>query len=57
MLQEEWAELNEMHTKIGNNGLTSFSSAFLERYSELFAKSLRGKGDPIPDSGSNNTMV
>lgn len=57
MLQEEWAELNEMHTKIGNNGLTSFSSAFLERYSELFAKSLHGKGDPTPDSRSNNTMV
>jgi hypothetical protein len=57
MLQEEWAELNEMHTKIGNNGLTSFSSAFLERYSELFAKSLHGKGDPAPDSRSDNPLV
>ena len=57
MLQEEWVELNEMHTKIGNNGLTSFSSAFLERYSELFAKSLHGKGDPAPDSRSDNPLV
>lgn len=57
MLQEEWAELNEMHAKIGNNRLTSFSSDFLERYSELFAKSLQGKGDPAPRSGPHNPMV
>lgn len=57
MLQEEWIELNEMHAKIGNNGLTSFSSDFLERYSKLFAKSLQGKGDPIPSNGPNNSMV
>jgi hypothetical protein len=57
MLKEEWTELNEMHTKIGNNGLTSFSSDFLERYSELFAKSLQGKGDPSPCDGSYNSLV
>jgi hypothetical protein len=57
MLQEEWIELNEMHAKIGNNRLTSFSSDFLERYSELFAKSLQGKGDPIPGNGPNNPLV
>jgi hypothetical protein len=57
MLQEEWTELNEMHAKLLSNGITSFSSAFLERYSELFAKSLHGKGDSIFDSGSNNSMV
>lgn len=57
MLEEEWTELNEMHAKIGNNRLTSFSSDFLERYSELFAKSLRGKGDPVPNSRPHNPMV
>jgi hypothetical protein len=57
MLQEEWDELNEMHAKICSNGLTSFSSDFLERYSELFAKSLQGKGDPISNFGPNNSMV
>ena len=57
MLQEEWIELNEMHAKIGNNRLTSFSSDFLERYSELFAKSLQGKGDPIPGNGPNDSLV
>lgn len=57
MLQEEWDELNEMHAKIGNNRLTSFSSDFLERYSELFAKSLQGKGDPVPNSRSHDPMV
>lgn len=45
MLQEEWVELTEMHDKITDNGLTSFSSDFLERYTELFAKSLRDKSD------------
>jgi hypothetical protein len=57
MLQEEWIELNEMHAKIGNNRLTSFSSDFLERYSELFAKSLQGKGDPTPGNGPNDLLV
>ena len=57
MLQEEWVELNEMHAKIGNNRLTSFSSDFLERYSELFAKSLQGKGDPTPRLGFHNPLV
>jgi hypothetical protein len=57
MLKEEWTELNEMHAKIGDNGLTSFSSDFLERYSELFAKSLQGKGDPAPSDGPNNSLV
>ena len=45
MLQTEWAELVEMHERINDNGLTSFSSDFLERYTELFAKSLRDKSD------------
>lgn len=57
MLQEEWIELNEMHARLDDNNLMSFSSEFLERYSELFAKSLHGKGDPVFFPGSDNSLV
>lgn len=45
MNKEEWNKLNDMHHKLKSDGLMSFSSKFLERYSELLAKSLRGKGN------------
>lgn len=57
MLKEEWLELDKMHKELNDNGFPYFSSDFLERYSELFAKSLRDKGDGPISTGSINTMV
>lgn len=44
----EWNKLNEMHNLLNETGLMSFDSAFLERYTELLAKSLEGKSDEKP---------
>lgn len=56
MNQEEWNKLNEMHHRLKSGGIVSFSSEFLERYSELLAKSLRGKGNELYDrSGTTHT--
>lgn len=45
LTQTEREELDSMHNLITELGLSHFSTPYLERYSELFAKSLEGKGD------------
>lgn len=48
MDDEEWFQLSKMHEQINESGISAFDSAYLERYAELFAKSLQGKGDALP---------
>jgi hypothetical protein len=50
MNNDEWDKLNKMHSLLSETSLMSFDSAFLERYSELLAKSLEGKSDEKPNS-------
>lgn len=45
MKPEEREELHCMHQLITEVGTSPFDSKFLERYVELFAKSLEGKGN------------
>jgi hypothetical protein len=45
MTQEEWDQLVSMRDQISSSGLTAFNSLYLERYTELLAKSLEGKGN------------
>jgi hypothetical protein len=52
MTQEEWDQLVSMRHQISNSGLTAFNSLYLERYTELLAKSLEGKGDEEVHSNS-----
>lgn len=44
MNADEWNQLKEMHEQINEMGISTFNTPFLEKYSELFAKSLEGKG-------------
>jgi hypothetical protein len=55
MNQDDWNQLKKMHCQIAQSGIAAFDSAYLERYTELLAKSLEGKGEgqrfertPIP---------
>lgn len=52
----EHNELQKMHECITENGMASFDTAYLERYAELLAKSLYGKGDSAP-ARSNHSLV
>ena len=46
MNNEDWTNLNNMHRELTSNHLASYDTAYLEKYAELLAKSLEGKGDP-----------
>jgi hypothetical protein len=54
---QEWEELLAMRKLIQDNGITSFNTAYIERYVELFAKSLEGKGDVLSVTRSQHSMV
>ncbi|MEY2973071.1 MAG: hypothetical protein RI886_848 [Pseudomonadota bacterium] len=45
MDKNDWIQLEKMHNQIKESGVTAFDSSYLEKYSELFAKSLEGKSD------------
>jgi hypothetical protein len=49
MNNEEWTNLNNMHKELTTNHLAAYDTAYLEKYAELLAKSLEGKGDPTND--------
>jgi hypothetical protein len=49
MNDEDWNNLNNMHKELSKNHLAAYDTAYLEKYVELFAKSLEGKGDPHND--------
>jgi len=51
MDKEESTQLDKMHSQIGQSGISAFDTAYLERYTELLAKSLKGKSD-VPLSPS-----
>jgi hypothetical protein len=48
MDKEESTQLDKMHSQIGQSGISAFNTAYLERYTELLAKSLKGKSDIQP---------
>jgi len=52
MNKEDWNNLNNMHKELSKNHLAAYDTAYLEKYVELFAKSLEGKGDPHNDGPS-----
>jgi hypothetical protein len=52
MNDEDWNNLNNMHKELSKNHLAAYDTAYLEKYVELFAKSLEGKGDPHNDGPS-----
>lgn len=45
---EDWNEMDRLRREIGTAGPASVSPADLERFSTLFAESIRGKGDVTP---------
>lgn len=47
MTREDFTQLNKMHHEIKKSGMTAFDTAYLERYTRLFARSLEGKGDRL----------
>jgi hypothetical protein len=46
MNKEDWTNLDKMHKELSKNHLAAYDTAYLEKYVELLAKSLEGKGDP-----------
>lgn len=46
MNDDDWNNLSNMHKELTKNHLASYDTAYLEKYAELLAKSLEGKGDP-----------
>lgn len=48
MNPEDSIQLDKMHDQIKQSGVAAFDTAYLERYTELLAKSLEGKSD-IPE--------
>lgn len=62
MNNHDWDQLQKMHNQINQTGVSAFDTAYLEKYTELFAKSLEGKANPMdgytaPGSRPNHTMV
>lgn len=61
MDQNDFDQLHKMHDQIRQSGVAAFDSAYLERYTELLAKSLEGKSDarePRPSASRfYNSMV
>jgi hypothetical protein len=58
----DWTQLKKMHNQIAESGVAAFDSAYLERYAELLAKSLEGKGldkrvSEFAATRSNHSMV
>ena len=49
MRDEDWNNLTNMHKELSTNHLAAYDTAYLEKYVELLAKSLEGKGDPSHD--------
>ena len=45
----EWDALSNMHKELSTNHIASYDTTYLERYVELFTKSLQGKGNSSPD--------
>jgi hypothetical protein len=45
MNKEDWNNLNNMHRELTQNHLAYYDTAYLEKYAELLAQSLQGKGD------------
>lgn len=45
MNHDDWIQLEKMHHQISQSGVAAFDSAYLERYTELLAQSLEGKGE------------
>lgn len=54
MTTEDWNEMDELRREISSAGPAAVSPADLERFSTLFAESIRGKGDvnPTPPQGT-----
>jgi len=46
MNDDDWNNLSNMHKELTKNHLAAYDTAYLEKYAELLAKSLEGKGDP-----------
>jgi hypothetical protein len=46
MNEEDWTNLSNMHRELTTNHLAAYDTAYLEKYAELLAQSLQGKGDP-----------
>ena len=42
---DDWTQLEKMHHQIAGSGVAAFDSAYLECYTKLLARSLKGKGD------------
>lgn len=49
MNDEDWINLSNMHKELSTNHIASYDTTYLERYVELFTKSLQGKGNSSPD--------
>lgn len=47
MEQQEWDELNALRKELNHN-LMAYDWYAQEKFTELFVKSLEGKGDPSP---------
>jgi hypothetical protein len=45
MNEDDWNNLNNMHKELTKNHLAAYDTAYLEKYAELLAKSLEGKGN------------
>jgi hypothetical protein len=54
--QQQWDEMNKLRIEISHNP-AACTPKELERFSELFALSIAGKGDMPPYSCSNGAMV
>lgn len=50
MNQNDYSQLHKMHEQLRQSGVAAFDSAYLERYTELLAKSLEGKSDAREDN-------
>lgn len=57
MTPQDSAELDKMHNILSTSSLQHFDPVFLEKYAELFAKSLAGKGDQPAQSRPDNSLV
>jgi hypothetical protein len=49
MNNDDWTNLSNMHKELTKNHLAAYDTAYLEKYAELLAQSLQGKGDPNTD--------
>jgi|694.fasta_scaffold15845_13 hypothetical protein len=54
--EQQWDEMNKLRVEISHNP-AACTSHELERFSELFALSIAGKGDSLPYSCSKGAIV